>query len=270
MPNSKFNFVDGSTKGIFKFMVNDSDSIDVIFKCSNDGHEWVETPETKILVKAGVLDIEPLRKAYITKLKNKDEIDRLQKIEEWKKRYDAEWVHGTDHYEGIEVEITSFENVLNRDFYREPTLKAIYKGVKCEICYVDVSNSRYGSPNMKYQILDHITDYKRKNYSTYEKAIIKIKELVDAKIAREERKQKDNNERTEAAKTMSKILGILVVAKSGFYHPRHGGRGYATYKYVTKIKGKDIEIAKYDKSWSFGEFKDLSVEDIKAIIEIVK
>lgn len=243
-----------------------------------------QNEQLSLLQSAGmVFDFSEITESYKLMLENREEILKLQKIEKYKAEYHNKWYLKEDlpQIEGVEYDIEAcsdfIERKLKRSYDSMRDLFVVYKGIKFRIEKTLVGGDRWSrrSGTVKYQIYDQITNYKRRNYSTVEKAVKKGIELVNEKKAADEAKEnseiKRKNEVQRRLALLNKVFGEAIHERSWKRGYNLKSQGYHVDEYWLVVNSKKLKIAftKTEGVYNFaglGELLDTQILQIKNII----
>ncbi len=267
-----------STEATLKFSVGEL-TVTAFFKMKNEKVEITKDDKIQLLEETGInfdSDINNQITTYEDMVKNQKEIFAKQKEEESRKLY-AEWKRPeVPTIDGVTYEWETEERFIKRhsnysyNTYLYPVVN--YKNTSIRIVRQDVGRSY--SKNMKYTLDGSLTNYKRRNYSTYEKAVKKLVELTDQKIQNEidskESALRATNKREEKLAKLNSLFEWEVIEKreykSNYYSRR--GEGHHVYRYYLVIGEKEINIEGVyndENLYQFGGLGKLTVETINAI-----
>jgi hypothetical protein len=241
-----------------------------------------------------VVDTTALVDEYTSKLLVAMAEQDTLKREKFVKNYENSWIHKglteiltSKKYKG-EVDVKKSEMGTYEEGSRTHQLTLTYKGQEVRVTKETVSvGGRHGGFEMRYKMEGRITPgYRGKYYRTLETCLVKFIAMVDQALAIQSatltHAQKLEAERTAAAEKLGATFGMKAsfTVEEKYCSNRRSYRDrnnkYTEVSYWLHSNGKKYKVAnsyrnseKGEPTFSIGGFGELSVEKVKAIIEIL-
>lgn len=247
----------------------------------NSDKVLITRPATIVtLEQAGLsFDFRVIIEEYRDMVKNQDAIIIQQKKIRATEIYNKHWTQiiQKPEIEGVSYKSESLENWIERSttsvWNELGGLVVLYKEKEVKISQVRAGSRLHGP--IKYSISDSITEYKTRNYGSFESAVKKIVELVDESIERAayqaEQKIINDLRKSEKLANLNSLFGNVIEKKEYKYSGR-GSRGYDVTSYYIVKGEKKIKIDSVhndEETFVLAGLGKLSVKQINSIIEII-